>query len=142
MEMQITRQILGHRIEDNVGMSTKVGPVTVTIDLTDAEIEKAHRIKEAYYDKCDLYHKLNNMIDSDDDWNPGINCSDSDEFEIGKVTLTGKKLKEIVTPEFMDDLVELFQDALGRNDSYWESFWITAEEVIEEAIEDKMKEEK
>jgi len=139
--MQITRQILAQRIEDNVGASTKVDPITITIDLTEQEIEAIYRLREEYYNKCDLYNKLNNMIGNDDDCDTEISCSDIDEFEIGSVTVTGKKLKEIVTPEFMDGLVDVFQDALGRNDGYWESFWMTAEEVIEEAIEDEMKED-
>ena len=40
--MQITRQILAQRIEDNVGASTKVDPVTITIDLTDEEMRHVY----------------------------------------------------------------------------------------------------
>jgi len=143
--MKITRQIFKQRVADNVGMSVMVDPVTITIDLTDEEIEKAYRLRRKYYNKCDLFHKINGMIGSDDDWEDEIECDDDDEIEIGSVTLTGKQLKEIVNnPDFMDNLEESFEDALGQNDGYWESFWITAEEVIEEAIEDEMnnKEEK
>ena len=113
------------------------------ITLTDEEIEKAYRLRRKYYNKCDLFHKINGMIGSDDDWDERIGCDDEDEIEIGNVTITGKQLKQIVNkPEFMDDLADAFDDALGRNDSYWECFWITAEELIEEAIEDELKEEK
>lgn len=141
--MKITRQILGQKLEDNVGMSVKVDNTMLTFDLTDEEIERAYRLRRAYYNKCDLFHKINGMIGSDDDWDNEINCDDEDEIEIGNVTLTGKRLKEIVNnPDFMDGLEESFENALEQNDSYWESFWITAEEVIEEAIEDEMKEEK
>jgi len=143
--MQITRQIFKQRLADNVGTSMKVDTVTLTIDLTDEEIERAYRLRREYYNKCDLFHKINGMIGSDDDWDNEINCDDDDEIEIGNVTLTGEQLKEIVNhPDFMDGLEESFENALEQNDSYWESFWITAEEVIEEAIEDEMnnKEEK
>ena len=118
---------------------------TMQITLTDEEIEKAYRLRRKYYNRCDLFHKINGMIGSDDDWDNEIHCDDEDEFDIGNVTLTGKQLKEIVNnPDFMDELSDSFENALEQNDSYWESFWITAEEVIEEAIEDEMnnKEEK
>jgi len=125
MEIQITRELDGK---------------TLIITLTDTEVEKAYRLRERHYNTLDMYHKLNNMIGGND-WYEGIDCSDDCEFDIGDVTLTGKKLKEIATPEFMDDLVDMFRNALEQNDGYWESFWCTAECVIEAAIEDKVKEE-
>lgn len=113
-----------------------------TIELTDAEIEQAYRIRRKYYAKADLYHKINSMIGAPDDWEDEISCDDEDEFEIGDAELTGKRLKEIVTDEWISDLADDFENALDQNDGYWESYWITAEECIEEAIEDEMKEEK
>ena len=126
MEMQITRELDGK---------------TLIITLTDTEVEKAYRLRERHYDTLDMYCKLNNMIGGSIIHGAKIDCHDDCEFDIGDVTLTGKKLKEIATPEFMDDLVDMFRNALEQNDGYWESFWCTAECVIEAAIEDKVKEE-
>ena len=111
-------------------------------ELTDHEIEKAYRLRREYYAKADMYHKINSMIGANDDWEDDISCDDEDEIEIGNAILSGKRLKEIVTDEWIGELAEAFEDALDRNDGYWESYWMTAEYVIEEAIEDEMKEEK
>ena len=113
-----------------------------TIELTDSEIEQAYRIRRMYYAKSDLYHKINSMIGADDDWEDDISCDDDAEYEIGNAELTGKRLKEIVTDEWISELAVDFDNALDQNDGFWESYWITAEEVIEESIEDEMKEEK
>lgn len=112
-----------------------------TIELTDAEVEQAYRERRKYYFKSDIYHKINSMIGGTDDWTDEISCDDEDEFEIGYAELTGKRLKEIVTDEWIESVAEDFENALDQNDGYWESYWITAEEVIEEAIEDETNEE-
>ena len=140
--MKVIRQILGQKLEDSTGMSVSVSPITITIELTNNEIMDAYRLKQKYYDKCDLIHKINEMIGSDDDCEDEIKCNDDDEIKIGNITLTGKQLKEIVSnPDFMDDLVKSFENALEWNNSYWERFWSTAEYVIKEAIEDEMNDE-
>ena len=113
---------------------------TMQIVLTDDEIEKAYRLRQKYYNKCDLISKLKEYAGDDSDDDDRVNVDDDSEVEIGKCVLTGKKLKELVANEnFMDMVVDHFDDALNNNDSYWESFWLTAEYVIEDEIE---KEEK
>lgn len=39
--------------------------------------------------------------------------------------------------DITDELIERFNDALGRNDGYWESYWLTAEYVIEDYMQER-----
>ena len=109
-----------------------------TIKIPDEVEERIYRKRREYYDRLDLLHKLKGYADDADDWGEELGWSDDAEIEIGDVTLTGKELKEKINdPEWMDDLIEGFEDALESNDSYWESYWMTAEYVIEEAVKEE-----
>lgn len=108
------------------------------IPMTDGEVEHAYRERRRYYNKCDLIHKINIMSDGDG-YEDHLQCDDDHEFEIGKRTVTGKQLKELIADEgFMNDLVDEFENGLDNNDSYWESFWGTADYVIETMIDERI----
>ena len=130
MEMVINRELA----------SGTVCTQTMQIVLTDDEIEKAYRLRQKYYNKCDLISKLQEYAGDESCDYDRVNVDDDSEVKIGKCILTGKRLKELVANEsFMDRVCDHFDRALNNNDSYWESFWLTAEYVIEDEIE---KEEK
>ena len=94
------------------------------IELTEQEIEDAYRERRRYYNMEDIRSKLENMIE---------------EYE--------GEPEEPILKKFLDDeeairdLAEDFDNALDENESFMESFWMTAEKVIEDAIEDE-KEDK
>ena len=49
-----------------------------------------------------------------------------------------EKLEQMeVELEITDELLDRFNDALGRNDGYWESYWLTAEYVIEDYMQER-----
>jgi len=105
------------------------------IPLTDAEIDYAYRMKRNEYNKCDLLCRLNQMLDLEE-YDDELMVDPEKEYEIGKRTVTGKQLKELVEKDgWLDDLNLEFCHALDNNDSYWESFWLTAEDVIEDEID-------
>ena len=107
----------------------------VRIQLTDAEIDQAYRMKRNEYNKCDLLCRLNQMLDLEE-YDDELMVDPEKEYEIGKRTVTGKQLKELVDKDgWLDDLNMEFCNALDNNDSYWESFWLTAEDVIENEID-------
>lgn len=104
------------------------------IELTEDEIDKAYRERKAYFNREDLIHKIKDYCD-EEDWEDEIFRPDDDMIEIGKTKISVADLqRKIDDPVFMDDLERKFQNALDNNDSYWESFWLTAEAVIEEEL--------
>jgi hypothetical protein len=108
------------------------------IALTDDEVERAYRERRCYYHKCALIHKINLMLDGDG-YEDHLNCSDDEEFEIGNRTVTGKQLKELIADDaVMNDMIDEFENGMDNNDYYWESYWITAENVIEDMIDEKI----
>lgn len=110
----------------------------ITIELTEDEIDQAYRERKRYFNKCDLIHKIKSYCD-ERDWEEEIFRPDSDEIEIGNVTITAGELqKRINDPDWMENLELNFQNALESNDSYWESFWTTAEYVIEDTIQKQL----
>ena len=48
----------------------------------------------------------------------------------------GMELEEEFDETDYDELVRRFDRALGRNGSYWDSYWCTLENVIEEYVEE------
>ena len=57
--MKITRQILEQKLADNIGMSVKVDPVTITIDLTEEEMRKVY---EEYRTKVHFKHWMADLL--------------------------------------------------------------------------------
>lgn len=117
--MKIKREIFRQKLEDNAGMSVTVSPVEIEIELTDQEIEDAYRERRRYYNMEDIKSKLDSMIE---------------EYE-GEPE--EEKLKAILADdEKIRDLADAFDNALSDNDSFMESFWITAENVIKDEMEE------
>ena len=91
----------------------------VEIELTEAELEQAYRERRLYYNMEDIKSKIENMIE---------------EYE-GEPE--EEKLKAILEDEEkIRDLAEAFDNALDNNDSFMESFWMTAENVILDELEE------
>ena len=96
----------------------------IEIELTEQEVEDAYRERRRYYNMEDIRSKLENMIE---------------EYEGEPEEPILKKFLE--DEETIRDLAEDFDNALDENDSFMESFWLTAEAVIEDAIEDEKEDE-
>lgn len=96
----------------------------IEIELTEQEIEDAYRERRRYYNMEDIRSKLENMIE---------------EYEGEPEEPTLRKFLE--DDETIRDLAEDFDNALDNNDSFMESFWMTAEAVIKDAIEDEKEDE-
>lgn len=93
---------------------------TIEIELTDREIEDAYRERRRYYNMEDIKSKIENMIE-------GYEGEPEEE-----------KLKAILkNDEEIRDLADAFDYALDENDSFMESFWMTAENVILDELEEE-----
>ena len=57
--------------------------------------------------------------------------------EYKKEDLQGKIEQMEVELDISDELIDRFDHVLGNNDGYWESYWLTAEYVIEEYIQER-----
>lgn len=105
---------------------------TVSFELTDAEVEKAYRIRDAHYKTLDIKAKISEMIADEE------NIDDFDKWsgELPEIpeNMSSRTKSLIKSWEEAEVLVDLFCDALSRNDGYWESYWLTMEDVIEEDI--------
>ena len=113
----------------------KIWRDNLEIELTEDELDKAYRERNAYFNRKDLICKIKEYCDEYDCEDHPI-PSDEDEIEIGKQKITvGELRKKIYDKKWMDNLESSFQHALENNESFWESFWLTAEDVIEGAIE-------
>ena len=112
-------------IKRNVGHETvhfskdPLNQTVFTVELTDAEIEQAYRERRLYYNIEDIKSKVENMIE---------------EYE-GEPEEEKLKAK-LDDAEWLRDTAEWFDDALSNNDDFMESFWLTAEEVIKEGLEE------
>jgi hypothetical protein len=92
----------------------------IEFELTDQEIEDAYRERRRYYNMEDIKSKIENMIE---------------EYE-GEPE--EEKLKVILEDEEkIRDLADAFDNALDENDSFMESFWMTAENVILDELEEE-----
>lgn len=92
----------------------------IEIELTNQEIEDAYRERRRYYNMEDIKSKIENMIE---------------EYE-GEPE--EEKLKAILEDEEkIRDLADAFDNALDNNDSFMESFWMTAENVILDELEEE-----
>ena len=96
----------------------------IEIELTEQEIEDAYRERRRYYNMEDIRSKLENMIEEYE--------GEPEEPILKKFLDDKEKIKDLATD---------FDDALDNNDSFMESFWRTAEAVIEDAIEDEKEDE-
>ena len=89
----------------------------IDFELTDREIEDAYREKRRYYNMEDIRSKIENMIEE---------YEEEPEEE---------KLKALLDDdEKIRDLADEFDNALDENESFMESFWMTAENVILDTI--------
>ena len=85
-----------------------------------------------------LLYKTSKTKESDkgeEDYYGQLMVDDEKEYEIGNRVLKGKQIKDICNDKWFDDLELKFEDALDNNEPYWELFWETADDVIEEEID-------
>ena len=101
----------------------------IKIKLTDEEIEHAYRERRLYYNMEDIRSRLEQNIDEDD--------PDNKEVWIGSyLKTTAGKIRELLADEeWIRKCAEKFDDALSNNDGFMESFWMTADQAIEDMIE-------
>lgn len=92
----------------------------IEFELTDWEIEDAYRERRRYYNMEDIKSKIENMIEE---------YEGEPEEERLKVILENE--------EEIRDLADAFDNALDNNDSFMESFWMTAENVILDELEEE-----
>lgn len=92
----------------------------IEFELTDREIEDAYRERRRYYNMEDIKSKIENMIEE---------YEGEPEEERLKVILEDE--------EKIRDLADAFDNALDNNDSFMESFWMTAENVIMDELEEE-----
>ena len=90
------------------------------IELTYTEIEDTYREQRLYYNMEDIRSKLENMIEE---------YEGEPEEPILKKFLEDEKM--------IRDLAAAFDNALDNNDSFMESFWMTAEQVIKDELEEE-----
>lgn len=89
------------------------------VKLTDEEVERIYRERRLYYNMEDIRTKLEGMLEE---------YEGEPEFH---------KIKDILeNDELIRDLAERFDHALDNNDSFMESFWMTAENVILDEVEE------
>ena len=102
-----------------------------TITLTDEEVERAYRERRLYYNMEDIRHKLDGYLEEYD------GCSDDDEIHIKyRVDVPLKVLRRVANDdEWIENTAMEFDNALSENESFMESFWITAEEVIGDCLD-------
>ena len=109
--------------------------IGATIELTEKEIEEAYRERRDYYDRLDIISKLYDMLEVED-----FESIDEDEYyEFSTRTIHGKTIKALVTDEdFISNVVSSFEEGLSNNDSFWESYWMTAEDAIEDELDEEV----
>ena len=101
------------------------------IKLTDEEIEQVYRARRLYYNMEDIRHKLDGYLEEYEDED------DDEEVHIKYgVDVPLKVLRRVAhDDEWIKSTAEDFDNALSENDSFMESFWMTAEEVIGDCLE-------
>ena len=92
----------------------------IEFELTDREIEDAYRERRRYYNMEDIKSKIENMIEEYE--------GEPEEEKLNAILEDEEKIR---------DLAEAFDNALDNNDSFMESFWMTAENVILDELEDE-----
>ena len=92
----------------------------IEIELTDREIEDAYRERRRYYNMEDIKSKIENMIEEYE--------GEPEEEKLNAILEDEEKIR---------DLAEAFDNALDNNDSFMESFWMTAENVILDELEEE-----
>lgn len=102
----------------------------VEIELTDAEVEQVYRERRHYYNTEDIRSRLEQNVDDND--------PDDKEIWIGSyIETTAGRVRELLADdEWVSKCAERFDDALSKNDGFMESFWMTADQAIEDMMED------
>lgn len=123
MEMELKRKIA----EGTVCTQWQV------IKLTDEEIEQVYRDRRLYYNIEDIKSKLEEILTEYEDY------PDDYPTTIGGIytrVTVGDIRAKLNDTEWLRKTAERFDDALSDNDSFMDSFWKTAQEVIEEELEE------
>ncbi len=129
--MEIKRNLRDPRqvkfIEDTIKATT------IKITLTDEEIEEAYRERQLYYNIEDIKSRLEDILTEYED-NP-----DDYPTTIGGIytrVTVGNIRAKLNDTEWLRKTAERFDDALSDNGSFMDSFWMTAQRVIEEELEE------
>ena len=105
----------------------------IAIKLTDEEIEQAYRERQLYYNIEDIKSRLEDILTEYED--------DPDDYPttIGGIytrVTVGDIRAKLNDTEWLRKTAERFDDALSDNGSFMDSFWMTAQRVIEEELEE------
>lgn len=104
------------------------------IKLTDEEIEKVYRARRLYYNMEDIKAKLEDFIGEDEP-------EDEPVYIDHGIEVSRKTLRRVLNDEeWVKHTAEHFDRALEDNDSFMESFWLTAEYVIAEELDGEEEE--
>ena len=90
-----------------------------TIELTDEELDYFYRVCKKFYRMEDIKSKLEEMLEDSEG-----------EHEKEKINSI------LADTERIESIAERFDHALDNNDSYWESYWLTAKYVIEDELKE------
>lgn len=104
------------------------------IKLTDEEIEQVYRARRLFYNMEDIKSKLEDFIGEDEPEDEPVYIDHG--IEVSRATLR----RVLNDEEWVRNTAERFDNALEDNDSFMESFWLTAEYVIAEELDGEEEE--
>lgn len=105
----------------------------VEIELTEAELEQAYRERRRYYNIEDIKCKLEEILTEYEDYPDEYTTNISGIYASVTVGDIRAKLND---DEWLKVTAEQFDKALENNDGFMESFWLTAEYVIKDRLEE------
>lgn len=110
----------------------------IEYELTPEEMRKAfNEMKGSYYKEDLISRIIEKVIDEEDIDNYDNWCGELPKEE--NPTEKSKVLRELF--EDVDFLADALHRALDYNDSFWDSYWRTADYVIDEAVKTEMGKE-
>jgi len=110
-----------------------INATTIKITLTDEEIEQAYREQCLHYHIEDIKSRLEDILTEYEDY------PDDHQTTIGGIytrVTVGDIRAKLNDTEWLRKTAERFDDALSDNGSFMDSFWMTAQRVIEEELEE------
>ena len=115
--MKITRKVTDGSVKFGTTPETQT---QMEITLTEEEIERIYRERRHYYNCEDIKAKIEDMIEEYE--------GEPEEQKLRNILADEKKIGE---------MADWFDEALSDNDSFMESFWIIAEYIIKDTIDEE-----
>ena len=107
----------------------KVEFVKAVADLPDNVVEDIYRKRDLEYKMEDVRSQLEQYLeDGTEEY--------GDELFVGDRHLTDDEMRKLIDDDdFIRNIAERFDKAIGNNGSYMDCYWATMQEVIEEVFE-------